>query len=163
MYRVRNWLLLPGFLIVSSLLLLLRYVLKTPQPLASLLPGSDHLYKWTHGHIFYKVYGNSDAPPLLLLHAPGIGASAHEMLPIMEKLAPHYHIYAPDLLGYGLSDTPDIDYTAATFVALCSDFLRDVVQQPATLLGHGLSCEYTLAVAARSPELCTRLVLLSPR
>jgi pimeloyl-ACP methyl ester carboxylesterase len=162
MDRVRNWLFLPGFLIVSSLLLLLRFILKTPQPLASLLPGSDHLYKWTYGHIFYKVYGTSDAPPLLLLHAPGIGASAHEMLPLMESLAPHYHIYAPDLPGSGLSDTPDIDYTADIFVAFCRDFLYDVVQQPATLLAHGLSCEYALAVATRSPELCTQLVLFSP-
>src|SRR5438552_1214633 len=162
MDRVRNWLLLPVLLILGSLCMLLRYILRTPQPLASLLPGSDHLYKWTHGQVFYKVYGNSDAPPLLLLHAPGIGASAHEMLPMMESLAPHYHIYAPDLPGFGLSDTPDIDYTADVFVAFCRDILRDIVQQPATLLGRGLSCAYALAVAARSPELCTQLVLLSP-
>ncbi len=64
---------------------------------------------------------------------PGIGASAYEMLPIMEGLAQHYRMYTPDLLGFGLSDAPDIDYTADIFVALCQDFLRDVVQQPATL------------------------------
>ncbi len=162
MYRIRNWLLLPVLLILGSLCMLLRYILRTPQPLASLLPGSDHLYKWTHGQVFYKVYGKSDAPPLLLLHAPGIGASAHEMLPMMESLAPHYHIYAPDLPGFGLSDTPDIDYTADVFVAFCHDFLRNIVQQPATLLARGLSCAYALTVAARSPELCTQLVLLSP-
>jgi pimeloyl-ACP methyl ester carboxylesterase len=162
MYRVRNWLLLPGFLFLGGLLLLLRYILKTPQPLVSLLPGDDHFYKWTRGQIFYKVHGNIDAPPLLLLHTPGVGASAYEMLPIMERLAPHYRIYAPDLLGCGLSDAPAIDYNADIFVALWHDFLRDVVQQPATLLGCGLSCDYALAIAARSPELCSQLVLLSP-
>jgi pimeloyl-ACP methyl ester carboxylesterase len=162
MYRVRKWLLLPGILFLGSLLLLLRSLLKTPQPLVSLLPGDDHLYKWTRGQIFYKVYGNIAAPPLLLLHAPGIGASSYEMLPIMERLAPHYRLYAPDLLGSGLSDAPDIDYNADVFVTLCRDFLRDVVQQPATLFARGLSCQYALAVAAGSPELCSQLVLLSP-
>jgi pimeloyl-ACP methyl ester carboxylesterase len=162
MHRVKNLLTLPGLVFLGGLLLLLRYILRTPQPLASLLPGSAHIYKWTYGHIFYKVYGSVDAPPLLLLHAPGIGASAHEMLPIMESLSQHYRVYAPDLLGFGLSDTPDIDYTASIFVALCQDFLRDVVQQPATLFARGLSGNYALAVAARSPELCTHLVLLAP-
>lgn len=160
MHRVRNLLLLPGLVLSGCLLLLLRYILKTPQPLTSILPGDDHIYKWTHGHIFFKVHGNADAPPLLLLHAPGIGASAHEMLPMMEQLAQHYRIYAPDLLGFGLSDAPNVDYNANLFVALCRDFLHDVVQQPATLLARGLSCNYALAVASRSPELCTRLVLL---
>jgi pimeloyl-ACP methyl ester carboxylesterase len=162
MHRVKKLLTLLGLVFLGGLLLVLRYILRTPQPLASLLPGSAHLYKWTHGHIFYKVHGSVDAPPLLLLHAPGIGASAHEMFPIMESLSQHYCVYAPDLLGFGLSDAPDIEYTADIFVALCQDFLRDVVQRPATLLAHGLSCNYALAVAARSPELCTHLVLLSP-
>jgi pimeloyl-ACP methyl ester carboxylesterase len=162
MHRVKNLLMLPVLVFLGGLLLVLRYILRTPQPLASLLPGSAHIYKWTHGHIFYKVHGNVDAPPLLLLHAPGIGASAHEWLPIMESLSQHYRVYAPDLLGFGLSDAPDIEYTADIFVVLCQDFLRDVVQRPATLLAHGLSCNYALAVAARSPELCTHLVLLSP-
>ncbi len=162
MHRVRNLLTLPGLFLLGGFLLVLRYLLRTPQPLTSLLPGSAHIYKWTHGHIFYKVHGNIDAPPLLLLHAPGIGASAHEMFPMMESLSRHYCVYAPDLLGFGLSDAPDIDYTGETFVALCQDFLRDVVQQPATLFARGLSCNYALAVAARSPELCTHLVLLSP-
>ncbi len=162
MYRVRNWLLLPGLLFLGSLFMLLRYILKTPQPLVSPLPGDDHVYKWTRGQVFYKVDGAGDAPPLLLLHAPGIGASAYEMLPLMKSLAPHYRIYAPDLPGFGLSDAPDIDYNAEVFVAFCHDFLRDVVQQPATLLGRGLSCEYALAVAARSPELCSQLILFSP-
>ncbi len=159
MHRVKNLLTLPGLVLLGGLLLILRYILKTPQPLASLLPGSAHIYKWTYGHIFYKVHGNVDAPPLLLLHAPGIGASAYEMLPIMEGLSQHYRVYTPDLLGFGLSDAPDIDYTADIFVALCQDFLRDVVQQPAILLARGLSGNYALAAAARTPELCTHLIL----
>ena len=45
-----------------------RSAMRTPQPLKSVLPGEEHIYKWTQGHIFYKVFGAEDAPPLVLVH-----------------------------------------------------------------------------------------------
>lgn len=144
------------------LLIALRYVLKTPQPLDNALPGEDRLYKWTHGHIFYKVAGAADAPPAVLLHAPEIGASSYEMRNLLEGLAQRYRVYAPDLLGFGLSDHPKLDYTADTYVTLYRDFLTQVVEQPALLLASGLSCNYAVALAADEPELCKELILLSP-
>jgi pimeloyl-ACP methyl ester carboxylesterase len=144
------------------LLIALRYVLKTPQPLDNALPGDDRLYKWTHGHIFYKVAGAADAPPAVLLHAPEIGASSYEMRNLIEGLAQRYRVYAPDLLGFGLSDHPKLDYTADTYVTLYRDFLTQVVGQPALLLASGLSCNYAVALAADEPDLCKGLILLSP-
>lgn len=144
------------------LLIALRYVLKTPQPLDNALPGEDRLYKWTHGHIFYKVVGAADAPPAVLLHAPEIGASSYEMHNLIEGLAQRYRVYAPDLLGFGLSDHPKLDYTADTYVTLYRDFLTQVVGQPALLLASGLSCNYAVALATDEPDLCKGLILLSP-
>lgn len=140
----------------------LRYILDTPQRLESPLPGESNYYKWGRGHIFYKVLGMPDAPPLLLLHAPEIAASAYEMRKIMEPLAQHYRVYAPDLLGFGLSDRPSIDYSAEMYVDLCRDFLTDVIKQPATIVASEISCNYAVTTAATSPGLCTRLVLISP-
>jgi len=148
--------------LVGMVLLTLRYIIKTPQPLKSILPGKEHLYKWTYGHIFYKVLGKADAPPLLLLHAPGIGASSHEMHALMEPLAQHFRVYAPDLPGFGLSDHPGMAYTADTYVKLGHDFLVEVIGQPATLLASGLSCNYSIAIARNTAELCNGVVLLSP-
>jgi pimeloyl-ACP methyl ester carboxylesterase len=146
----------------GTLIITLRYILQTPRPLDSVLPGEAHLYKWTHGHIFYKVLGAAEAPPLLLLHAPGIAASSYEMRKITDGLAQNYHIYALDLPGFGLSDRPKIEYSASTYISVCHDFLRDIVGQPATLLASGLSCNYAVAVASQTPELCQHLILLSP-
>lgn len=140
----------------------LRHMLVTPQPLESLLPGEAHLYRWRHGHIFYKTMGDSSMPPLVLIHAPSIGASAYEMHNIVAALAQDYYVYAPDLLGFGLSDRPRMQYTAETYIALCHDFLTDVVKQPASLLASGLSCDYAVMVARDYPESCTKLVLISP-
>ncbi len=162
MHRVGQIVKLLGLSLLGGLLILLRYILRTPQPLESALSGEDHIYKWTQGHIFYKVLGALDAPPLVLLHTPEIGASAYEMRHIITGLAQRYRVYAPDLLGFGLSDHPDINYSADVYVALYRDFLRDVVKQSAVLLASGLSCNYAVAVASGAPDLCQRLLFLSP-
>lgn len=148
--------------LIIAVLVALRHMLDTPQQLESRLPGESNLYKWKHGYIFYKVLGAPEAPPLLLLHTPELAASAYEMRKLIEPLAQHYLVYAPDLLGFGLSDRPAIDYTAETYVDLCRDFLINVVKQPATIVASRLSCTYAVAIAASSPHLCERLVLISP-
>jgi pimeloyl-ACP methyl ester carboxylesterase len=152
-----------GLCVLGVVVVTLRYILRTPQPLENVLPGEPRLYKWTHGHIYYKVLGAADAVPIVLLHAPGIGASSYEMRALMEGLARRYRVYALDLLGFGLSDHPKVDYSAQLYIALCRDFLTAVVARPAMLLASGLSCNYCVAVAASAPELCERLILLSPR
>ena len=148
--------------VAAAIVALWHHTIDTPQPLESVLPGEARIYRWKLGHIFYKVLGALDAPPLVLLHAPGVGASSYEMRKIMQPLAEHYRVYAPDLLGFGLSDRPRRDFSAETYIALCHDFLAEVVRGPAMLLASGVSCNYALAVAARSPQLCTSLVLISP-
>lgn len=148
--------------IVAAAVVALWHMIDTPQPLESILPGEARIYRWKRGHIFYKVLGAVDAPSFVLLHKPGIGASAYEMRKIMEPLAQRYRVYAPDLLGFGLSDRPRTNYSAEVYTTLCRDFLTDEVKQPAIVLASGLSCNYAVAVAASSPELCKGLVLLSP-
>ena len=139
-----------------------RHMLVTPQPLDSPLPGEAHLYRWKRGYIYYKVAGELSAPPVVLLHTPELAGSAVEMLGIMAPLAAGHRVYAPDLLGFGLSDRPDISYTADLYTELLHDFLADVVKVPATIIASRLACNYAISVAASSPELCARLVLLSP-
>ncbi len=121
-----------------------------------------HLYTWTHGHIYYKVLGEVDAPALVLLHTPEIGGSSYEMRALVKKLSQHYRIYVLDLLGFGLSDRPKLEYTADLYVSLLQGFLSKIVTRSATLLASGLSCNYSVMVAALSPQLCESLIFLSP-
>jgi pimeloyl-ACP methyl ester carboxylesterase len=148
--------------LIFTAVVALRHMLETPMRLVNPLPGESHYYKWKRGYIFYKVLGAPEAPPLLLLHSPELAASAYEMRKILEPLAQHYRVYAPDLIGFGFSDRPAIDYSAETYMTLCRDFLTDVVKQPATLVASRISCNYAVGTAATSPDLCERLVLLSP-
>jgi pimeloyl-ACP methyl ester carboxylesterase len=147
---------------LAALAVILRYLWNTPQPLRNTMPGDPRIYRWMHGHIFYKVAGPTDAQPLVLFHAPGIGASSYEMRNLIEKLGQSYRVYVPDLVGYGLSDRPRLDYRAEMYVQLYQDFVTNIIAQPAICVGSGLSCNYILAVAANRPDLCQRIILLSP-
>ena len=148
---------------IFTMTVAIRHLLETPMKLESPLPGEAHYYKWKHGYIFYKVLGESKSPSLLLLHSPGLAASSYEMRSILEPLAQHYRVYAPDLIGFGISDHPKIEYSSDVYNALCHDFLTDVVKQPATIVASRMSCNYAVATAAKYPNLCERLVLLSPQ
>jgi pimeloyl-ACP methyl ester carboxylesterase len=143
-------------------LVALWHKVETPQPLESVLPGEAHIYRWRPGHVYYKTLGEAELPPLVLVHAPAVGASAYEMRKIAGALAQHYHVYAPDLPGFGLSDRPGIDYSAETYTAFLRDFLTDVIGQPAVVLASGLSCNYAVSVAKEHAELCSHLVLIAP-
>jgi pimeloyl-ACP methyl ester carboxylesterase len=55
-------------------------------------------------NVFYREAGPANAPKLLLLH--GFPSSSHMFRDLIPLLAPHFHMIAPDLPGFGRSDTP---------------------------------------------------------
>jgi len=55
-------------------------------------------------NIFYRESGSAAAPKLLLLH--GFPTSSHMFRDLIPLLADQFHIMAPDLPGFGLSDSP---------------------------------------------------------
>lgn len=64
--------------------------------------------------------------PLVLLHTAERGGSSYEWHKVIEQLAQHYRVYALDLLGFGLSDHPNIYYSSETYTTLYQDFLTKV-------------------------------------
>jgi len=52
-----------------------------------------------------------DGPPLVLVH--GLGSRGEDWSGMIPTLAAHgFHVYVPDLLGYGRSSKPDVDYSS---------------------------------------------------
>ena len=130
--------------------------------LDTVLTGEERRYSWKYGDVFYKVKGDRDARPLLLIHGFGPGSSSYEWRKNVDVLAEHFHVYVIDLLGFGTSDRPHIDYTAETFTDLIGDFIKEVVGKATTVVAHGLPCAYVIANAYRRPQLFERLVLVTP-
>src|SRR5579862_6782015 len=64
-------------------------------------------------NVFYRESGAVGAPKLLLLH--GFPSSSHMFRDLIPLLADRFHIVAPDLPGFGLSDMPSRETFAYTF------------------------------------------------
>jgi pimeloyl-ACP methyl ester carboxylesterase len=130
--------------------------------LDTVLTGEERRYPWKYGDMFYAVKGARDAKPLLLIHGFGPGASSYEWRKNIDNLAQNFRVYAIDLLGFGLSDHPAIDYSAEVYADLISDFIREAIGEPAVVVARGLSGAYAIAGAYRRPQYFERLVLVSP-
>ncbi|MFL5735411.1 MAG: alpha/beta fold hydrolase [Chloroflexia bacterium] len=139
-----------------------RAVVIPRQDLEPRLPVTPTMWQWRYGEVAVYEAGEPSDPPLVLLHGHNAAASAAEMRQPFARLAGSYHVYAPDLLGYGLSDRPDIDYDPSVYIEFIEDFLREVVGQPAPLVASSLTSAYAIEAAFSSPEWVTALVLICP-
>ena len=72
-------------------------------------------------------------PAVILLH--GLGAGKEIWLGNFAALAPKYHVYALDQLGFGHSDKPLIDYKIATWADFLQGFMQSQNIPKATLVG----------------------------
>lgn len=95
---------------------------------------------------------------MLLVH--GFGASGfHWRRNVPVLAAAGYRVYAIDLIGFGLSSKPVIEYDAAIWTEQCAAFLRDVAGcGPATgkralIAGNSIGGYTALATGAAHPDL----------
>ena len=63
--------------------------------------------------VFYRSAGNPGAPVVLLLH--GFPSASHMFRDLIPELAGQYHVVAPDLPGFGMTEQPARDAFAYTF------------------------------------------------
>src|SRR6266536_2819235 len=86
---------------------------------------THHRYATVRGHqLFYREAGPADAPAIVLLH--GFPTSSYMFRDLIPRLADRYHVIAPDYLGFGFSDTPDVEYTFDTLAVLTSELLSQL-------------------------------------
>src|SRR5438093_5359191 len=117
--------------------------------LNTVLTGEERRYPWKYGDMLYEVKGDYHARPLLLIHSFGPGASSYEWRKNIDALATQFRVYVVDLLGFGLSDRPSIDYTPETFTDLIGDFIREIIAKPTVVVAHGLATAFVVADSYR--------------
>jgi pimeloyl-ACP methyl ester carboxylesterase len=124
------------------------------------VPGFE-LSNWVwRGHtIRYLSAGTGQ--PLVLIH--GFGASiGHWRNNIAVLASAGYQVFALDLLGFGKSDKPALDYTVELWVELIHDFWVAKIQQPTVFVGNSIGGLLTLMMLAQHPTLVRGGVLLNP-
>ncbi|MHB0938917.1 MAG: alpha/beta fold hydrolase [Armatimonadota bacterium] len=124
------------------------------------LPGDLAYYDWVYGRVAYYRLGQGE--PLVLIHNPNAGGSSWEWRKVFPELANHYTVFALDLLGFGLSDKPNVGYSGRMLAELVHDFLEDVIGAPFQAIGSGLGASYLVNVAVRRPDGLRKLVLVNP-
>jgi pimeloyl-ACP methyl ester carboxylesterase len=75
--------------------------------------------------INYVEQGDPSRPAILLVH--GFGASSYHWRHNIPVLAREYHVYAIDLLGFGWSDKPIMDYDASVWRDQIVDFVKEEI------------------------------------
>jgi len=71
--------------------------------------------KWVKvGEINTHYLVGGEGSPLVLIHG-GASCADDEWVHNLEPLAQHHRIYAPDLVGFGKTDKPPVDYTFKLF------------------------------------------------
>lgn len=139
-----------------------RRVTMPREKLENQLPVEPQMWQWRYGRVAVYVAGDPANPPLLMLHGHNAAASAAEMRQPFKRLSERFHVYAPDLLGYGLSDRPDIDYNPQLCIEFIEDIVREVIQRPAAVLASSLTAAHAIEAAYLNPEWISQLVLVCP-
>jgi N-formylmaleamate deformylase len=98
--------------------------------------------------------------PLVLLH--GIGSSHTTWWPVIDPLARHFRLIAPDWRGHGASDKPDLGYLVEDYAADLDGLLRGLGLDRPLVLGHSLGGTVALHWASNHPGSARRLVVEDP-
>ncbi|KAK2657165.1 hypothetical protein Ddye_010217 [Dipteronia dyeriana] len=120
-------------------------------------PEGYNFWTWQGHKIHYVVQG--EGSPVVLIH--GFGASAFHWRYNIPELAKRYKVYAIDLLGFGWSEKALIEYDAIVWRDQVVDFLKEIVKEPAVLVGNSLGGFTALVAAAGLPEQVAGVALLN--
>jgi pimeloyl-ACP methyl ester carboxylesterase len=113
------------------------------------IPTGYQTWNWMENSINYIEMGDPTKPPLLLIH--GFGASVYHFRYNIPILARDYHVFAFDMLGFGLSSKPLQEYPAEVWRDQTIDFIHNVIGKPTIVAGNSLG-GFTALYAAASCE-----------
>jgi pimeloyl-ACP methyl ester carboxylesterase len=113
---------------------------------------------WQGHQIQYAVMGTGK--PLVLIH--GFGASIghwRKNIPVLAEAG--YRVFAIDLLGFGGSDKPELDYNLDLWQQQIKDFWEAHIQEPTVFVGNSIGGLLSLMVVTAYPEMAAGGVLIN--
>ncbi len=110
--------------------------------------------------IRYLEHGSRDTKPLVLLH--GIGASAERWSRVIPTLAKYFHVITPDIIGFGYSDKPTVEYTMDFFVDFLHGFLDSLDIPKANMIGSSFGGHLATEFAIEFNRRVDKVVLAAP-
>jgi haloalkane dehalogenase len=124
--------------------------------MTSELSASSHFVSVLGSRIHYQDEGKGD--PILFLH--GVPASSYLWRNVIPHAAKSGRCIAPDLIGLGQSDKPDIEYTTEDHIRYMNAFIEALGLKNITLVMHDWGSVIGLDYAMRHPENVKSVVVL---
>jgi pimeloyl-ACP methyl ester carboxylesterase len=109
----------------------------------------------------YLEAGSGDET-VVLIHGsgPGVTSYANWRL-VIPSLAEHFHVIAPDMVGFGFSDRPDdVQYGLDTWANQTVGLMDALGIQKAHLIGNSFGGGIALRIATQHPDRVGKLVLM---
>lgn len=122
--------------------------MKGKQEISSRCDFESHYLSVNEAKIHY--YDEGEGDPILFLH--GIPTSAYLWRNILPTLSATARCIAPDLIGMGKSDKPDIAYRIFDHVEFIDAFIRQLGLKNITLVLHGWGSVVGFHYASRHPD-----------
>jgi len=132
--------------------------MSSPTTAPFVLPPLPELRTTTVFGYAIRYYDVGSGPPLVLIH--GLGGDADDWAFCLEALSASHRVIALDVLGFGRSDKPAIEYRISVFVDMLERFLAALGIGRAAVLGHSLGGWIAAAFALKSPDAIDNLVLV---
>jgi pimeloyl-ACP methyl ester carboxylesterase len=110
--------------------------------------------------IFYREAGNPSNPTMLLLH--GFPASSHMFRNLIERLAPDYHLIAPDYPGFGFSNSPSpatFDYSFEQLALIMEKFIDKLGLRAVSFYLQDYGGPIGFRIISKRPELVKSLII----
>lgn len=118
-------------------------------------------YEWRFGKIRYTKKGSGT--PILFIHDLTLGSSSYEFSKITNSLAQNHEVYCMDLLGYGLSDKPDMTFTNYLFVQMITDFIKNIIGRKTNIVAVGDSFPIAVMTCHNDNDKVNTLIGINPQ
>jgi pimeloyl-ACP methyl ester carboxylesterase len=108
--------------------------------------------------LHYFEAGPASGAPLVLVH--GLGARGEDWAAMIPALAVQgFHVYVPDLLGFGRSPRPDVDYSISLEEQTVVQFMQAMHVPRADVGGWSMGGWVVMKLALDHPAMVDRLVV----
>ena len=111
-------------------------------------------------YLDYDNFSSKKSENLVLLH--GIGASAERWSNVIPFLSKHFRIIVPDIIGFGYSDKPTVEYNMPFFVKFLEDFLNSLGVKKVSIGGSSFGGLVAAEFAIKNTNMVNKLILVSP-
>ncbi|MBB5468136.1 pimeloyl-ACP methyl ester carboxylesterase [Paraburkholderia sp. CI2] len=118
--------------------------------------------QWDSGEIALDVDEAGSGASVVLLPALSTISTRLEMRPLLDLLAPQFHVTTVDWPGFGDQARPKEEWSPELLSEFLNWFLSDIVAPPHAIVAAGHAATYALYQAVLRSDTVDRLVLIAP-